>query len=386
MAPGLNPTHAVAELRDAQDAQRLGTAFLVGSSLALTAFHCVRDHNRVLLRFLEHSAFASVVLRGDSEDDANDIALLHLDTDAPPEVARLPLSIDPEDDDEVTAIGFPLALAAPRFVVGGKVRSAHAQHPSRRHATHDDRYVQWFCEEALSGVALRGLSGGPLLSGPPGQRVAVGIVIFNEADRQGVARGGAVWAASAKTAVDLWSEELGQLLAKSIRYEYSETRLSGRAICSAVWSHSGDHYVVATQDALELYDACGVFDRKFPAPKACYLQGRNVQWDPGDARVAILADSGEFEVLDITSDRYIKVGSDIGLVNGWDQYSWSSDGRTIAIAANLFKTVGISGGVFFVPETADLSELKLLCIRGVLSCPSASGVSLGGRGYRRAVD
>ena len=54
----------------------------------------------------------------------------------------------------------------------------------------------------------------PLFTGPPDHRVAVGIVIYNESDQEGVARGAAIWAASIGTVVEIWPTEIGRLARK----------------------------------------------------------------------------------------------------------------------------------------------------------------------------
>ena len=127
----MNPGHSVAELPATTDSPRLGTAFAVGPSLALTAFHCVRGRDRVLLRFVDHIPIATIVRDESGIDDENDVALLQLTDRLPESVPLVSLEAGTDDDARVVAIGFPLALAAPRFVVGGTVHDAHAEHPPR---------------------------------------------------------------------------------------------------------------------------------------------------------------------------------------------------------------------------------------------------------------
>ena len=143
----------------------------------------VRDHEQVLLLFPEHPSTASVV-RDEREVTTRTTShccgsMNHGGLPKP----KLALQEQVEGDTAVIAVGFPLEMAVPRMVVGGTIRTVRAEHPDRRHRERPDRYIQWFCEEALSGLALQGMSGAPLLAGPDGRRRAVGVVIFNEAER-----------------------------------------------------------------------------------------------------------------------------------------------------------------------------------------------------------
>jgi hypothetical protein len=213
----MKPAHAVAELRDGDDTKRLGTAFAISRTLALTAFHCVRGRDRVLLRFIDQTIPAIVVHDRKGQDEQNDLALLELDSRLDPELPYLVLSADAVGDVRVIAIGFPYAVAAPRLTVGGSIRNPHAEHPVRRHATNPDRYIQWLCEEAMTSLQLRGLSGAPLIIDPSGSPRAVGVVIYNEPDAEGAAKGAAVWAASANTVAVLWPDRTDALLRRRTR-------------------------------------------------------------------------------------------------------------------------------------------------------------------------
>jgi Trypsin-like peptidase domain len=136
-------------------------------------------------------------------------------------------------------------------------------------------------------------------------------------------------------------------------YRFVENRLSGRRVCSAVWNHAGSSYAVANDTRVELYDASATYQTQFPAPEACYLAGRNVQWAPDDRKLAVLADQGELNVIDVETAHPIDVGSDIGMQGLGQKYSWSRDGSTIAIAT--------LDGVFFAP--ADGGESRLVVPR-----------------------
>jgi hypothetical protein len=131
-------------------------------------------------------------------------------------------------------------------------------------------------------------------------------------------------------------------------YRFVENRLSGRRICSAVWNHAGTSYAVASDSRVELYDASATYETQFPAPEACYLAGRNVQWGPDDRKLAVLADQGELYVIDVETAYPIRVGSDAE--ESGRRYAWSRDGSTIAIAT--------LPGVVFAP--ADGGESRLV--------------------------
>jgi WD40 repeat protein len=208
----MNPARAVAELRDADDTKRLGTAFAISRTRALTAYHCVRGRDKVLLRFIDQAIPGRVVHDGAGEDNANDLALLELAEPLGDELPNLTLSAAATADARVVAIGFPYEVAAPRFTVGGRIRNPHAEHPVRQHATRPDRYIQWLCEEAISRLQLRGLSGGPLIMDAGTAPRAVGVVIFNETADDGAAKGAAVWAAAAETVARVWPKETGHLV------------------------------------------------------------------------------------------------------------------------------------------------------------------------------
>ncbi|MET9551797.1 serine protease [Streptomyces sp. NPDC006645] len=169
----------------AQDA--LGTAFLVSPDHALTALHCVAplmaapdghtaDTTGIVLRFPSPAAvdleLPAHVIRSDAQLD---IALLRLDRPAPAHLLPVPLGPAAKPHQHYRAVGFAAAnWGVHRSVVTGTI-SGHT-----RRAEDGAPVITLFCDQAAAGLALSGLSGGPVLAGRPER--AVGVVRWQQPD------------------------------------------------------------------------------------------------------------------------------------------------------------------------------------------------------------
>ncbi|MEV7284344.1 serine protease [Streptomyces sp. NPDC093252] len=165
----------------------LGTAFLVSADHALTALHCVAPlmpapgghptgPPAIALRFPSPAApdleLPAHVVRSDPHLD---IAVLRLGHPAPPHLLPVPLGTAAKPHQHYRAVGFAAAnWGVHRSVVTGTV-TGHT-----RRAEDGAPVVALFCDQAAAGLALSGLSGGPVLVGRPER--AVGVVRWQQPD------------------------------------------------------------------------------------------------------------------------------------------------------------------------------------------------------------
>ncbi|MFG2172052.1 trypsin-like serine peptidase [Streptomyces niveus] len=195
-----------------QDA--LGTAFLVSADHALTALHCVAplmsapgghttDTSGIVLRFPSPAAgdleLPAYVIRSDAHLD---IALLRLGRPAPAHLPPVPLGTAARPHQHYRAVGFAAAnWGVHRSVVTGTI-SGHT-----RRVEDGAPVITLFCNQAAAGLALSGLSGGPVLVGRPER--AVGVVRWQQPDgtHPHLATGGTFYATPTRD-VAAWMPEL----------------------------------------------------------------------------------------------------------------------------------------------------------------------------------
>lgn len=183
----------------------LGTAFLVTSRLALTAFHCVKDPNTPDL------PIPNVRLDGDAappDADGNvpaarvidfdariDVAILELDVEARPEVTPFVLRTEAFDDDSIRISGFPGAVspAVSPMLLPGRITRVRGLYPI------DGTECIQLDIPAASTMPLNGFSGGPVLD----EGRAIGLVALEVPDEDTArAMGNAVFAVSIQSVVD----------------------------------------------------------------------------------------------------------------------------------------------------------------------------------------
>ncbi len=196
-------TLAVGRLVDAATGVKLGTVFAVTGRLALTAFHCVGNHESGKVRFprvrCEWSEGISNAFVDDS-DRHDDIALLRLDRELPPGLDLVRLARDVAEHARFAAPGSPAEVPdVSPFTVSGEVIWLSS-------AMGGTRVMQLACRESAAELSLRGMSGAPVLVGQP-QR-AVGMVRWNSPreERPELAAGGAVFATPAAAVLDRWPQ------------------------------------------------------------------------------------------------------------------------------------------------------------------------------------
>jgi hypothetical protein len=181
----------------------LGTAFATSPSLAVTAFHCVGDRRRGILRF----PLVQLVFPDGQRIDADvqpgsaeaDFALLILRDPLPDDFVPLVLNADVTVGADWTATGFPVAVPdTEHTTVGGKVRDPNGKLRGGILA------LELFCDEAAAGrpLPLGGLSGAPVRANPSGE--VLGLIRWNPTapDAPQLALGGQVFACPARTLID----------------------------------------------------------------------------------------------------------------------------------------------------------------------------------------
>ena len=181
----------------------LGTAFAVTRDLAVTAFHCVGDRSRGILRldpiqlvFPDGQRIDADVQPGSAEAD---FALLVLRDPLPDGLDPLVLSPDVRVDTGWTATGYPVAVRGTEHTtVGGKVRDPNGRLRGGILA------LELFCDEAAAGqsLPLGGLSGAPVVAISSGE--VLGLIRWNPtaSDAPQLALGGQVFACPARTLVE----------------------------------------------------------------------------------------------------------------------------------------------------------------------------------------
>lgn len=195
---------AIGRLRDADTAEELGTVFACGSLLALTAFHCVGDrvtgsikHRRLTCAWEGHVGNAVV----QDFDTLNDVALLRLKRNLPPELRWITPSTDVANHSAFTAPGAPAAVSGVfNYAISGKIVWSGAR------LDNDSVAMQLQCDESVAGLPLQGLSGAPVLVGT--NATFAGMVRWNapRSEEPSLAAGAAVFATPSDAILARWPE------------------------------------------------------------------------------------------------------------------------------------------------------------------------------------
>lgn len=197
LALGSAPTMAIAALIDESvtPAPVVGTAFAYARQSALTAFHCVGDRDRGTLSTREVTLrigarrIRGIVIEWDHEFD---YAILELAEPIPDGYQPIPLTTAVQPNVSFTSKGWPQSrpFRSDSVAVGGFVTDPFATIFGGRPA------LQLFCQESAAGLALKGLSGAPVLVESRDGPAAAGIIRWNPpaSDGSGTARGGIVYA------------------------------------------------------------------------------------------------------------------------------------------------------------------------------------------------
>mgnify|MGYP002620229184 CR=1 FL=1 len=192
---------AIGRLLDQSGNVHLGTGFVISTSRALTAFHCIGEHGsgavvyqHVTLAFPTGHRVAATFAYG---DPVTDYAVLLVVSELPADLKPVPLLTRGVPHEPFRAAGFPGSVEGPDITyIGGRLTAAESSIFGGVPA------IQLFCDEGAHGLSLNGMSGAPVLVRDP--EAAVGLVRWNppRADAPQLGVGGIVFAAPANLIVE----------------------------------------------------------------------------------------------------------------------------------------------------------------------------------------
>lgn len=169
---------AIGRLWDQSERESLGTAFAISKDKALTAFHCVGDHetgnikhSKVILRFLPDWEVTADFFIGSSRLD---YAILNLQSPLPATYDPIPLLTNTKPLDEFRSLGYPAHNAVKDLditTIIGKVSDPKGSIFKGVPA------VALESSTASNGLSLHGMSGAPVLVGTP--EAAIGLIRWN---------------------------------------------------------------------------------------------------------------------------------------------------------------------------------------------------------------
>lgn len=196
---------AVGRLYTADTSEELGTVFAVTAKLALTAFHCVGD--RTKKKILE-SRVQCIWEIGRSNavvedfDAVNDVALLRLSRQISPDLQPIRLTRSTDVNQQFVAPGAPSVVKGIfTYAASGRVTWIDSLLTGEGAPA-----IQLSCRDSVAGLALKGLSGAPVLVGE--SKKAIGLIRWNPPrdDNPNLAAGASLYAAPSNAILTKWPE------------------------------------------------------------------------------------------------------------------------------------------------------------------------------------
>ncbi|MGP4021505.1 trypsin-like peptidase domain-containing protein [Saccharopolyspora sp. 5N708] len=203
MSKPADPAAGIAQLTDPATGTARGTAFLISAEFALTARHCVTDPelDQVELRLHRASGTGIVTATVEDSDDWLDVALLRLTEPPPADCSPVQLGFDASPHERYRALGYPAAAD------GVRIRAVTGEVSGKTQRSEDEApVVELYCQEAAAGLALFGISGGPVLVGDAERAVGVARWQQSSADDPERASGGTFYATAMSDVLSRWPQ------------------------------------------------------------------------------------------------------------------------------------------------------------------------------------